>query len=88
MLVGKLAAVYSSLLGQDQAPASRLWSSQEEEEAVHAAVAPKLAQAQEDVKRLLYEVVTLEVSDFCLSCLLALMQEESLFIFVYLQHSL
>lgn len=68
MLVSKLAGVYRSLDSEGSSAPSSVWSSEDETEAVTAAVAPKLARVQEDVKRLLFEVVTLEVKLFSCWC--------------------
>lgn len=61
MLIGRLASIYSSLQGDTSSMSVSIWSGEEEAEAVSAAIAPKLARAKEDVERLLFEVVTLEV---------------------------
>lgn len=66
-LLGSIYAHENSSEGQTSA--SSIWVSPDESEAVSSALAPKLQQAAEGVERLLFEVVTLEVSipKYCLS---------------------
>ena len=60
-----LSSIYAhNNSSEGQGAESSIWVSPDESEAVSSALAPKLRQAAEGVERLLFEVVTLEVSLF------------------------
>jgi len=63
-LSDKLAEVYASTLGGMLSVSEGLWLGEEEAAAVASALLPRMEKTRDEVEKLLFEVVTLEVSFF------------------------
>lgn len=62
MLISKMASIFQSTSEDPEIRSPSIWSSDDDQDSVSTALAPKLMKAQKGVQELLFEVVTLEVS--------------------------